>query len=48
VENRRRFWIRTQDGRVFEPSFPRESVLKWELFVDHWRKQVAAPVATEA
>lgn len=33
VENRRRFWVRARDGRLFEPVFPAESVRKWEQFV---------------
>jgi hypothetical protein len=33
VENRRRLWIRSRDGRVFEPVLPDESVRKWEQFI---------------
>ena len=35
VENRRRLWIRSRDGRVFEPVLPDESVRKWEQFIRH-------------
>lgn len=45
VENRRRLWLRTRDGRLFEPILPRESVRKWEQFIEHWRLR-GAPDAT--
>ena len=38
VEMRRRLQFRTKEGLV-EAVMPRESVLKWEWFVNHWRQQ---------
>lgn len=41
VENRHRLWLRTKAGRLLEPVLPRESVLKWEHFIEHWRRRAA-------
>jgi len=47
VENRRRFWLRTRDGRLYEPILPSESVVKWEHLTTRWRQE-ATSTNTEA
>ena len=42
VENRRRFWLRTRDGRLYEPILPEDSVVKWEQLTMRWRQEASS------